>query len=125
LVLAGGIGAIFSYIPDIIGMVFFGFWILMRSQEAEKEIDKDIKKYNKEISRINRIKKTIKTAKKVFEAIKKFEKKIKQRRRMRRTKTTLSFFKFLLSALGELIPLFGALPFWTIFVVFELKESKS
>ena len=40
-------------------------------------------------------------------------------------KGTKKGLRFGLSSLGELIPLLGALPFWTIFVILELKQDTS
>jgi hypothetical protein len=103
--LAAGIGGILSYIPDIIGIFFFGFWMVMRSQE-EKTYKETRTEVAGEVAEHHR---KVQTAKK---ALKKGAKRASKRG-----------FKFLLAMLGELIPLLGALPFWTMFVVSELREK--
>jgi hypothetical protein len=103
--LAAGVGGILSYIPDIIGIFFFGFWMFMRSQE-----DKTYKETRTEVAgEVAEHHRKVQTAKKVF---KKGAKRAGKRG-----------FRFLLAMLGELIPLLGALPFWTMFVVSELREK--
>lgn len=98
--LAFGIGEIFSFIPDAIGIVFFGFWMLIRSQESDfKNMAKQVSDKKQAMKKTNQVMK--KTAKKGAK------------------KGT----RFALSSLGELIPFLGALPFWTIFVILELKED--
>ncbi len=100
--LAFGIGEILSFIPDIIGIVFFGSWMLIRGQEG------GIKDTTKQVSDKKQ------TMKKTQKAMKKMAKK-----------GTKKGLRFGLSSLGELIPLLGALPFWTIFVILELKQDTS
>ena len=103
--IAAGIGGILSYIPDIIGIFFFGFWMLMKSRE-----DKTYKETRTEMaSEVAEHHKKIKTAKKAF-----------KKGAKRASKSGLKFFA---AMLGELVPLIGALPFWTMFVVSELKEK--
>ena len=103
--LAFGIGGILSYIPDMIGIFFFGFWMLMRSQEnktykeARGEVAGEVAEHHRKVQ----------TAKKAF-----------KKGAKRASKSGLKFFA---AMIGELIPLLGALPFWTIFVVSELKEK--
>ena len=95
-----GIGEVLSYIPDGIGICFFGFWVIFRSQtkEAGKEKKEELKEQLAE-RRKKRLKKKI---------AKKGGKKA---------------LRFGLAALGELIPLLGAMPFWTIYVYLELKSD--
>ena len=100
-----GIGEIFSFIPDMIGIFFFGFWMLMRSQ-GEKTYKQSRGEVAGEVAEHHR---KVQTAKKAF---KKGAKRAGKRG-----------FRFLLAMLGELIPLLGALPFWTMFVVSELREK--
>ena len=103
--LAAGVGGILSYIPDIIGIFFFGFWMLMKSQE-----DKTYKESRTEVaSEVAEHHKKVKTTKKVF-----------KKGAKRASKSGIKFFA---AMLGELVPLIGALPFWTMFVVSELKEK--
>ena len=100
-----GIGEILSFIPDIIGIFFFGFWIFMKSQEdktykqARTEITSEVAEHHREVQ----------AAKKAF---KKGAKRASKRG-----------IKFFAAMLGELIPFLGALPFWTIFVVSELRKK--
>lgn len=104
--LVAGIGGVLSYIPDIIGIFFFGFWIFIRSQE-----EKTYKETRKEVAgEVAEHKRKIQAAKKAF---KKGAKRASKRG-----------FKFLFAMVGELVPLLGALPFWTIFVLLELKGEK-
>lgn len=100
--LAFGIGEILSFIPDAIGIVFFGFWMLMRSQASGN----DVKDMTKQVSDKKQ------TMKKTKKALKKTAKKASKKG-----------LRFGLASLGELIPLLGALPFWTIFVISELKQD--
>ncbi|MCK4355237.1 hypothetical protein KAW43_02760 [Candidatus Parcubacteria bacterium] len=101
-----GIGEVLSYIPDFIGIGFFGLWILMRSQE-----EKTYKQARGEVaSAVAEHKRKVQAAKKAF---KKGAKRAGKRG-----------FKFLFAMVGELIPLLGALPFWTIFVLLELRGDK-
>ncbi len=100
-----GIGEILSYIPDGIGILFFGGWLLMRSQgekskeEAKEEVTEKIAEHRRAIEKRKKM-------------LKKGVKKGSKRG-----------LRFGLSALGELIPFLGALPFWTIFVFLELKSD--
>ncbi len=96
-----GIGEIFSYVPDTIGIIFFGTWIIFRAQtkKAGEEKKEELKEQLAE-RRKKRLKK---------KATKKGMKK---------------GLKFGLAALGELTPFLGALPFWTIYVYLELKSGE-
>ena len=100
--LAFGIGEIFSFIPDVIGIIFFGSWMLMRLQASGD----DVKDMTKQVSDK---KQTMETSKKVLKKTAK--------------KASRKGLRFGLASLGELIPLLGALPFWTIFVISELKQD--
>ena len=106
--LAFGIGEIFSFIPDMIGIVFFGLWVLMRSQMkttvegAKEEMGKIAKQ---KMEHRQKIKKGVKTLKKNVK------------------KASIKGLRVGLASLGELIPILGALPFWTIFVISELKQD--
>lgn len=102
---AFGIGEVLSYIPDVIGIFFFGFWVFMRSQER-----KSYKETREEI------------AGQVAEHRKIVDEKAKQLKKNIR-KGSKKGLRFGLAALGEIIPFLGALPFWTIFVYSELKNS--
>ncbi len=99
-----GIGEVLSFIPDGIGILFFGFWSLTRSQgektykEAREEVAGKKAEHRKMVE---------KKAKALKKGVKKGSKK---------------GLRFGLSAFGELIPFLGALPFWTIFVILEMKE---
>ena len=104
--LVAGIGGVLSYIPDIIGIGFFGFWMFMRSQ-GEKTQEESVGEVSEAVAKHKR---KVRRAKKVF-----------QKGAKRAGKHGL---KFLGAMIGELIPLLGALPFWTIFVLLELKEDK-
>ncbi|MGB2762405.1 MAG: hypothetical protein WBC21_02585 [Minisyncoccales bacterium] len=104
-----GIGEVLSYIPDGIGILFFGAWTLMRSQgeKSKEEVKEEM-------------------GEKVAERQKKIEEMKKKRMKKKAKKTVKKGAKrglrFGLAALGELIPVIGALPFWTIFVYSELKS---
>jgi len=101
--IAFGIGEVFSYIPDGIGILFFGAWVALRShgEKTRKEAMTEIAEKKAEHRRIveKRAKVLKKTAKKGFGR----------------------GLKFGLAILGEVILFVGALPFWTIFVYSELK----
>jgi len=116
-------------ISDIIAFVVFFPWTLMRmfyftiddyfeeemkeaaqeSQPSEKEAPTKMKP----VSQIRRGRKARKAAKK---AVKKVAKKTAK-------KGAKSGIKFFASLLGELIPYVGALPFWTIFIMWDLLED--
>ena len=103
--IAFGIGEIFSFIPDAIGIFFFGFWMFMRSQE-NKTYKESRTEMAGEVAGHHR---KVQTAKKAF-----------KKGAKRAGKSGLKFFA---AMIGELIPLLGALPFWTMFVVAELREK--
>ncbi len=101
-----GIGEVLSYIPDIIGIGFFGFWMLMRAQE-----EKTYKETKEELAgEVAEHRRKIRAAKKTL------KKGVKR--------TAKHGLRFLGAMIGELIPLLGALPFWTLFVFLELNEKK-
>jgi hypothetical protein len=93
--IAYGIGEIPSWISDGIGIIFFGLWILIRSQTMARP-------------------KAL--AEKVIERRKTIVRAVKQLRKMGRG------LRFAISVIGELVPIIGALPFWTWFVYSELKS---
>ena len=101
-----GIGEIASFIPDVIGIVFFGFWMLVRSQ-GEKTYKEAMEDVSGEALEHHR---------KVRAAGKSFRKGSKRAGRQG--------IKFFAAMLGELVPLLGALPFWTIFAISELRAEK-
>lgn len=91
--IAYGIGEIPSWISDGIGIIFFGLWILIRHQTmaSQKELAKEVAERRK----------AIKGA-------------VKQARRMGKG------LRFAISTIGEILPLVGAIPFWTWLVWSEL-----
>ncbi|MDP2864566.1 MAG: hypothetical protein Q8N73_02865 [bacterium] len=91
--IAYGIGEIPSWISDGIGIIFFGLWILIRSQAMARP---------KEL------------AKEVAERRKAIKGAVKQARRMGKG------LRFAISTIGEILPLVGAIPFWTWLVWSEL-----
>lgn len=102
-----GIGEVLSYIPDTIGIVFFGAWVVFRAatkKEGEEKIE-DLKRQLAE-----------RRGKREKTREKKLAKKLAK-------KGMNKGLKFGLAALGELIPFLGALPFWTIYVYSELKSE--
>ncbi len=101
LIAAFGIGAILSYIPDVIGILFLGGWLLSRPRS---EVTQEVAQH--------RVEQEIK--------IKKAKEKTAEKMAKKGAKRGL---RFALATLGELIPVIGALPFWTIFVYSELKNS--
>ena len=111
--IAFGVGEIISYVPDGIGMVFFGLWMFMRSQTQATEKPKEVAgKVVERREKIKGVKKKVeKIGKKGEEVVKKAAKK-----------GLRSSTKFGLAFLGEITPFIGALPFWTIMVYFELKS---
>lgn len=100
-----GIGEILSYIPDGIGILFFGAWVFMRSQgeKTKEEVKEEIGE------------KLDERRKKIKEMKKKAKKGVK--------KGVKRGLRFGLATLGEIIPFLGALPFWSIFVFLELKND--
>lgn len=99
LIAALGTGAILSYIPDAIGIISFGFWIFLRHRKEKGSV-----KAGKES--IGKVADMAKSRKQTMSKAKGFR--------------IGKLGKFGFSSLGELIPLVGALPFWTIFVLSEL-----
>ncbi|MCJ7786796.1 hypothetical protein MUP06_01085 [Patescibacteria group bacterium] len=92
--IAYGIGEIPSWISDGIGIIFFGLWILIRHQTMArpKELAKEVAERRKAI------KGAVKQAKKMGKGL-----------------------RFAISTIGEILPLVGALPFWTWMVWAELR----
>jgi len=94
--LSAGAGEVLSFIPDGIGILFFAVLLSFRGQGKPKEV-------------VVETKEKIKMRKKVMGTI---------RKGLRG-----HWGKFGLAALGELAPFLGALPFWTIFAISELKNE--
>ena len=102
-----GAGEILSFIPDAVGLLFFGAWVTFRAMTKPEGKEK-----KQEL--------TIKVAERKKEQkimVKKTRGIIKQGMKIGRKG------KFLIAALGELMPILGALPFWTIYVYSELKSD--
>ena len=117
-----GIGEIVSFLPDIIGIVFFGFWIMARSQAQKIKIkikdakeEQEAQEQESESSMDELAKEKMRHRRKVERAQKAFKQGAKRAGKRG--------FRFFLAALGELMPLLGALPFWTIFVISELRSK--
>ena len=108
-----GIGEILSYIPDGLGIIFLGGWTLMRSLMKGKTMEEAKEDASEKIADIKE------AGEKRREAIRKRKKMLKKGVK----KGAKRGLRFGLSALGELIPFLGALPFWTIFVFLELKND--
>lgn len=118
LIAAFGLGVILSYIPDVIGILFFGSWVLIRTvlkgetmEEAKEKASEKRSEATQEVAQHR--------AKQEME-IRKAKEKLAKKMTKKGVKRGL---RFALATLGELIPLIGALPFWTIFVYSELKNS--
>jgi hypothetical protein len=90
-----GIGEIFSWISDGIGIAIFGLWLLMRPKRVTK---------TKEV--VARVAERRRTISRAVEAIKKMGRGT----------------RFAISVVGEVLPLVGTLPFWTWMVWSELKS---
>ena len=93
-----GLGEIPSWISDGIGIIFFGFWLLIRSQTLARERELVEKVMEKRMA-IARIARTVKMGRILGRKL-----------------------RFGIALLGEILPLIGALPFWTWFVYSELKS---
>ena len=93
---SAGAGEILSFIPDGIGILFFAILLSFKGQGRPREV-------------VVETKEKIKMRKKVMGTI---------RKGLRG-----HWGKFGLAALGELTPFLGALPFWTIFAISELKNE--
>ena len=91
-----GTGEVLSLIPDGIGILFFALLLSFEGEEKPKEV-------------VVETKEKIRMRKKVTGAI---GRGLRSR-----------WGKFGLTALGELTPFLGALPFWTIFAISELKNE--
>lgn len=111
-----GIGEILSYIPDGIGILFFGGWIFMRSVMKGQTVEEAKEEVSETISDVKE------AGEKRREAIRKKREMIKKRRKLLK-KGSKKGLRFGLATLGEIIPFLGALPFWTIFVFLELKND--
>jgi len=85
------------WITDIIGFAIIGSWSFLRSRAKNAESRVQISDIRKRQERIKKIKQTKKTG------------------RMAKWGKRLKFLEF--------IPYVGAIPFWTISVYFDLKES--
>ena len=122
--LAFGVGEILSYIPDIIGIILFGSWILMRTfmkggtkEEAKEEVSEKISEI-KESGEARR-----KAIEEKREILKQKRELVEEGKKTMLKKGGRTGLRFGLATLGELLPFIGALPFWTIFVYSELKKS--
>jgi len=98
--IAYGIGEIPSWISDGIGLIFFGLWLLVRSQTRPKEL------VEKVVERRRATKKAVKAVRRIG--------KIAGKRGL----------KFAISVIGEILPVIGGLPFWTWMVWSELMSSE-
>ncbi|MCK4520816.1 hypothetical protein KAT95_03035 [Candidatus Parcubacteria bacterium] len=119
-----GIGEILSYIPDGIGILFFGFWTFMRSLTKGKTMEEAKEETSEKIADIRE------TGEKRREAIRKRREALRKKREMAKKGKKLMMKKggktgirFGLATLGEIIPFLGAAPFWSIFVFLELKND--
>ena len=117
-----GIGEVLSFIPDGIGIIFFGGWSLMRSLTSGKTMEEAKGEASEKIADIKE------TREKRREAIRQRREALRKKREMAKKQKKMlkkgakKGLRFGLSTLGELIPFLGALPFWTIFVILEMKE---
>ncbi len=102
-----GIGEIFSFIPDFMGLFFFGAWVVFRSMTKQAGEEKKQGLTMKVAQRKNEQKIMVKKTQGI----------IKQGMKIGRKG------KFLIAAIGELVPIIGVLPFWTIYVYWELKSE--
>jgi hypothetical protein len=102
-----GIGEIFSFIPDFMGLFFFGAWVTFRAMTKPAGKEKKQELAIKVAGRKKERKAMVKTTQGIIKKGMKIGRK----------------GKFLLAALGELVPIIGALPFWTIYVYWELKSE--
>jgi hypothetical protein len=103
-----GIGEILSFIPDFIGLVLFGMWVSFRAMTKQEGKEK---KQGLTMEVMER---------------KKEQKTMKMKMKMSKLKGVKigRFAKFGLASIGELIPIIGVLPFWTIYVYWELKSDE-
>jgi hypothetical protein len=96
--IAYGIGEIPSWISDGVGVIFFGLWLLVRSTlrpgttEPEELVEKVMEKRRA-------IKRVARAARRIGRGL-----------------------RFAIAFIGEVLPVIGALPFWTWFVYSELKS---
>ena len=91
-----GTGEVLSLIPDGIGILFFAVLLSFKGQGKPREV-------------VVKTKEKIEMRKKAMGAV---------RKGLRG-----HWGKFGLASLGELAPFLGALPFWTIFAISELKNE--
>jgi len=98
--IAYGIGEIPSWISDGIGIIFLGLWLLIRSQTRPKELVEEV------VEKHRAAKRAVKT--------------VKGKGAVKAAKGMGRGLKFAISMLGEILPLVGALPFWTWMVWSEL-----
>jgi len=97
--IAYGIGEIFSWVSDGMGLLIFGLWLLGRMVFVPKTTTP------KEL------------AEKVMEKRRQIKGMVKEARRMGRG------LRFAITFLGEVLPIIGVLPFWTWFVYTELQPQ--
>ena len=122
--IAFGVGEILSYVPDVIGITFFGSWVLMRTilkggtmeeakEEASEKTSEIARSWEEKREAIEEKRELLRKKREVLEKGKKTMIK----------KGGRTGFRFGLATLGEVIPFLGAGPWWTIFVYSELKNS--
>ena len=124
LILAFGIWEILSYITDAMGILVFGTWLLAKpvigklgetigltEDEEPEEKEKPLEKQRKLLEKV------VEKRKKIWKAAEGIKKAGKVA-----GKGLKGGLKFAGAIIGELIPIIGTLPFWTLFVWFELKS---
>jgi hypothetical protein len=108
-VLALEIPAIVDWIVDGIGFVFFGLWLWVRSAIISPGTETESEELTERVVEKRR-------------AMKKAKKKVKA---MKAAKTTgRRGLKFIMVFIGEIIPIVGALPFWSWLAYSELKTNE-
>ncbi len=112
LIAVCGVGAALSYVPDILGLLFLGSWMFFRGQFRDAIKRGDQAEEKKEAL-------TQKVAQKGIER-KKMMKKMKKTSKIAKVGRN---GRFLISLAGEMVPILGCLPFWTICVFMELKND--
>lgn len=105
---AEGIGLVASFIPDIIGIVFFIPLSFLLSQKvgggAKEKVEKELLE---RVEKRRRLRRTVKMAKAAAKGTKGGMKAVG---------------RVLITAIGEIIPILGDIfPFWTIMVLWEFK----
>ncbi|MDP3093845.1 MAG: hypothetical protein Q8N16_03710 [bacterium] len=118
---AYGLGEIFSWISDIVGLIVIGGLIMLRAMIMGKQFSSEeyaegvVEQHAQRKQAVEAIgKKTKQAAAKAAKAAKAGGKAVKVGARVLRV---------VLAFIGEIVPLIGALPFWTISVYMELTSS--